>query len=562
MKAGRDATQVALTEDVQVRPAFAPDLASSFLDATVQGGAPSSVIDPRGTEVYRRLADAMLPRWRRVLAAAPSLLERKRASSHARALFHTTASALASAVHTGAARPGTVYGALRSAIESALVAWQLSHGGDGIPRTRHLRRDPLTVASTYHVVVLLCERSEFQTHLLLTDLKAHLAWLTSCSGFPPWIEARVVAALADGGVLLRDRKLVGLAEARAAAFCASARIADASVRVGWSRADLVRDFSLVSAALDPLTRLFSTFQWEFLRPALHATGKLLEVGVDRAGAIGGLRNLLRLPFPLPLGAETLVRCGFPCSRLAALCRGAAARTDASALLSWGEDLVAIIGPSAAMSANTRPAFGSVGLAIDDGPNVNRPDFEDGISIFRTPAYDALVDHRRGGAVRVRWGRTGRSQEDHGLRAVSDRVSLTSEASAFCRSVRPDGKCLITSGAFAIDQGRVPAGLTAAAGGRGPRVARRWFGLRSCGDQFERQIEFESNRITITDSFRLRRAADFVLVGANGLEDHPGPLAENQFHNSAADAVVLEGTRGATITRVFEHGSLVRREVSA
>lgn len=552
MSRGSDATQVALTEDAR-----SGDIPSQFLPDRGDPQVSRVVSDALPAGAYLPIADAMLPRWRRVLAAAPSALERKRPSSQARGLFHTTASALASALWSGAGQKGHAGRSLPGAIESALVGWQLTHGVDGRPRSRNLRRNSLTVASTHHVVVLLSECSHFQTQLLLSDLAAHLKWLASCRGFPPWIEARVVSALAEGGVLLRDRKLVAFAESRAAAFCADDGTA------GWNSCNIRGDLSLVSAALDPLARVYSLYQWEFLRPTLCAMGELLELAVDRAGAIGGLRNILRLPFPLPFGAETLVRRGIKCTRLAFLSRAAAARIDARALLSWGEDLVAMVGPSVVMSSMSGLADRLENPVGTTASSVWRPGADAGISICKTPAYDALVDHRRGGAIRIRWARTGHSQEDHGLRAVFDSVSLTSESNVTCGVVTEDAQGVTVSGALAVDDGRILSGLTAAARNSvpSPRAARRWLGLRPSGERYTRRIRFEPTRVTIIDSFRLRRAADLVLIGANGLEDHPGPLGESQFHDSCADAMVLEETTGATITRVFEHGRLVRREVS-
>ncbi len=444
-----------------------------------------------------------------------------------------------------------------SAVESALVGWQLSHGGDGRPRARNLRRDSLTVASTYHVVVLLSECEQFRTSLLTRDLAAHLEWLTSCSGFPSWIEARVVASLAGGGVLLGDDQLTAVAESRARSLCAAGGIP------GWFGATTCGDLSLVSAALDPLARTYAAHKWDFLGATLRAMGELLEFAVDRAGAIGGLRNVLRLPFSLPFGAESIDPSGRRGSGLASLGRAAIGRVDASVLLSWGEDLVAMVGPSVALCLRAG-AVGRLGTPTQPGlSNALRTEDDAGICVHRTDAYDALVDRRRGGAVRIRWAGSRQTQEDHGLRAVFGGSSLTSESIADCFDSCEDTSTVKLSGAFAVDDGFVRSGLAAAGkrAVRSPRLARKWLGLCPSGDRYTREIRFESTRVIVTDSFRLRAAADFVLVGANGLEDHPGALGENQLHVSRDDAIVLEDSIEATITRVLEQGRVVRHDIS-
>jgi len=557
MSHANDATQVALAEKPKSAGGLAPDIAPPLATVTIDRGPAITPSEGCNANVYRSLADAMFPRWRRVLAAAPGALERKRPSSQARGLFHVTASALASALSCEGRSEAYVDRSLISAVESALVGWQLSHGGDGRPRARILRRDSLTVASTYHVVVLLSECEQFRTSLLMGDLAAHLEWLRSCSGFPPWIEARVVASLADGGTLLGDDSLIAAAESRAKSLCVDGGIP------GWCGATTCGDLSLVSAALDPLARTYSLYQWKFLGATIRAMGELLEFVADRAGAIGGLRNVLRLPFSLPFGITSIARSGFGCSGLALHGRAAIERVDASVLLSWGEDLVAMVGPSVALCLTKAPTGfleEPTGQVLSDA---RRSEDDAGICVHRTESYDALVDLRRGGAVRIRWAGTGQTQEDHGLRAVFGGASLTSESIADRFDSCEDTSTVSLSGAFAVDDGFVSSGLSVAGkrATRSPRPARKWLGLCPSGDRYTREIRFESTRVIITDSFRLRAAADFVLVGANGLDDHPGALGENQLHVSRDDAIVLEDSIGATITRVFEQGRVVNHEIA-
>ncbi len=557
MSRGSDATEAVIAEESRSGEELVSKTIPPFTPVTFDPRATGPRLDHRFESVYRPMADAMSPRWRRVLAAAPSALERKRPSSQARGLFHVTASALASAVSAFTRGDGVFDRSLVSAIESALVGWQLSHWGDGRPRSRDLKRDSLTVASTHHVVALLGECSQFRTSLLMGDLAAHLGWLRSCSGFPPWVEARVVASLAEGGALLGDGKLSAAAESRVKSLCTQGQIP------GWNASRKCGDLSLVSATLDPLARTYGSHQWGCLASTLSAMGKLLEISVDRAGAIGGLRNILRLPFSLPYGIETMAKSGLGCLGIASLCRDYVQQVDASALLSWGEDLVATVGPSVALCLkegtvgrldnSTPPAVAAELRSLDDA----------GICIYQTESYDALVDRKRGGALRIRWSRNGQSQEDHGLRAVFDDKSFTSESIAKRCDVTEEGTKVIISGAFALDDVRVSSGLAAAGrrAERSPRIARRWFGLCASGDQYNRQIRFEPTRVIITDTFQLRAAADLVLVGANGLEDHPGALSQTQLNASGEDAVVLEDTASATITRVLEGGHVIRLDVS-
>jgi len=413
------------------------------------------------------------------------------------------------------------------------------------------------VASTYHVVLLLGESSRFQTTLLLNDLGAHLGWLCSLGSFPPWIEARIVASLAGGGVLLRDAKLIEMAKARAALLCGSDGVAE------WMKPQNGGDLSLLCATLDPLAYIYSLHRWEFLRPLLASILGVLGSSVDRTGALGGLRNVLRLAFPLPFGIETLVRHGVRCEQLAASCREAAARVDTRVLLSWGEDLVAMVGPSATMCAVAgAPGYRPDACDVNEPRGTSIDRLDTGISSYKTAAYDALVDGRRGGLIRIHWAESGHSQEDHGIRAVFGDTSLTSESQTVARFEAGKSTEMIISGAFAADRGQTPCGLAAASRSRVPipHTARRWFGLRTSGDRYTRRIVFEPARVTISDSFRLRRVAELVLVGASELEDHPGRFGENRFHDSSIDALVLEGVSHAKVTRVFEHGRLVRRHI--
>jgi len=526
--------------------------------------------------VYRRAADASLPRWLHILGAAPWLSAERPMESHAcpdgSALYRQQAAALAIALCCELDRDRPDHAYLHESVRASLIHWQLSLLGDGRPAQRDLRASPLHSATLALVGQLLSETVGFETDLLLDDFDRHVRWIARRTAQSPWLEAAAICAMADGALLVRDASLLKLARNRLAGLIA--RQDDE----GWFPERGGADIGRLSLTLDALARVYAQNEWAELEvPLERAVGFLIHF-VHPDGSAGGCYSSCDSGFLSPYGLELLGESNPEAAALALAFRRRCAELSPDRLFGCDDGLCAALGASICLAAvHAQPHLAQpCPYPCETRGQTRFP--HAGLSIYSTDAYFAVVNGKKGGALRVNWRNGAADLDDPGVVVSHPRAERTSALHDPRIGVSVSDTTVTSSGVLR---------RTRPKGGRRARRIRRW--LRSVGsrlqptttrpvgneaqprgtdhkrharDRYVRKITFSKDRITIRDEVHTNPPCQTIVCQS------PLPAGSTPFGNGvgscppARSPIFVEGGRVVRITRTYRDGQLVDEPTEA
>ncbi len=523
---------------------------------------------------YRPAVRALLPRWSRMLGVAPwrEQIRRSQSSSSdpARALLREQGSALGVGMllELEPDRPDASY--LRECVRASLIRWQLSLRGDGRPAAPISRRDPLHATVTLRVVQLLSDVTGFVTGSLLEDVARNLRWLSLRSRATPWLEAAGICALADGALLVRDIHLLKRARQRLGDLLARQH------EEGWFAERGGADIGRLSLTLDALARLFVQNEWPELSDPLRRCVKFLTHFVQPDGLAGGCYGSCDTGFISPYGVELLAPTIPEAARLARICRFRFGRTSPDRILTWDDELCTLLGGGVALAAMNA----SASLPDETTRETDRSEYMHfpgaGLSIYKTDAYQAVVNTRKGGALRITWRGGEGTLDDPGVTVVYPHSVITSHRHDPRTRQNVSPASAASEGVLRRNR-RARRGLWARLRRSLRRLTKRAGLARSTAeptngpksrdsrtersrrallhDRFEREISFDSEGVVIRDRVRCLRSPDAVL-----LEPMSPGCAGSMIDGSAECQtahlpIFVSGGRHLELTRVYRGGRL-------
>lgn len=549
-----------------------PDEADHYAvgqSSTNRQGEPSPTAElDRGT--YLGVGRTLLPRWVRIVRPTPWFTDpawmRSREACEPASLYRRQAATLAIAVMCEFEPPGADDPYLREVVRTSLIHWQLALKGDGYPLSRRLRTDPLYGAVFASVVQVLCESTGFHNGSLLSDIGCHIQWLSRRPPSAPWIEAATICGMADAAVLLRDKSLLGRARERLEALLT---LQDAE---GWFPELGGADIGCLSLTVDALARLGFQNEWQEVEEPLTRALRFLVHFVHPDGSAGGCYGTRGTGFLTPYGVELLAPRFPEAASLAQTCRQQCRHFGAERLVSLPDDPVAIWGSSlmlaaaAAQSKLPRPD----NYPCDTAGHCRFP--HAGISIFSTSTYYAVVNQRKGGALRVTFRNGAPSLIDSGVTVVSSRRIRTSASGGAHTQQRVTGSSVVCSGKL-----RRPGSPHDTRLHWLPRLIdktvrrwRRWLsrqprtssppdsprGRRRMHDSHRREITFGSDWIEIRDDIHCRRRCESVVCQSDPPSSSSLPLESVTPDQMRRCPIVTRGGRDVRITRRYVDGRQV------
>ncbi len=561
------AVGVAAEQPARQRAAPGPPVSSSARKSGLATPDPS---------VYRRAADASLPRLLHILGAAPWLCDDRpvelNAYPYGNALYQQQAAALAIALCCELDRDRSDHAYLHESVRASLIHWQLSLLGDGRPARRDLRASPLHSATLAMVAQLLSETAGFGTDLLLNDFDRHVRWIARRPAQTSWLEAAAICAMADGALLVRDASLLKLARNRLAGLI------ERQDDEGWFPERGGADIGRLSLTVDALARVYAQNEWaELAEPLERAVGFLIHF-VHPDGSAGGCYSSCDSWFLSPYGVELLGESNPEAAALALTCRRRCAELSPDRLFGCDDSLCAALGASICLAAvHARPRLAKpCPYPCETRGQTRFP--HAGLSIYSTDAYFAVVNGKKGGAFRVNWRNGAADLDDPGVVVSHPRAERT--------SARHD----LRTGVSILDTTVTSSGVlrrTVLQGGRRARRIRRWLGSvgsrlqsittrpigneaqpretdhkRHARDRYVRKVTFSKDRITIRDEVHTNPPCQTIVCQS------PLPEGSTPFGDGAGSSrparppIFVEGGRVVHITRTYRDGQLVDEPTEA
>lgn len=472
--------------------------------------------------------------------------------------FRRQSAALAVAATLESAGNVADIGHLRELLRTALVGWQLTLGTDGRPTRPRERRSPWACATATRAVRLLAVSPGFQTRELVGDVARHVRWLADHPPLTPWIEAAVIAAIADAALIVRDHHLIDTARNR---WC---RLMSRQSPEGWFPERSGADVGFLSLALDALAWLWVHHGWDDLEEPVRRAARFLTHFVHPDDNVGGVYGSCGTAFLSPHGVELAADRCRDAALLAATCRRRCRRFERDRLPAWDESVHTFVGvPHALASLEPCTPIRAVGPYPCAAPGRWRFPHA-GLTVTTTPAYHAVVNDRRGGAVHVTWPDAA-SLEDPGVVVVGGRMVRHSAAYDAHAERTIDGNTITVRGRLrrATRCRRLPSMASAAA--RFGKLWRKGLARGSAGDAFsgadaavrgdwyERAIVLDDAWIRIRDRIHCRLPCQAVLCGAP-TASHPAPIVDRvPFVVGDRGAVVGGGGRYVSIVRTYDMG---------
>lgn len=513
--------------------------------------------------VYLRAAPLLLPSWLATLNAGAKACPSFGAGSHrvpSPAQFYQESAAMLAVglyAELDPRRPDRGY--LRSVVADAMLRWALSLRGDGRPLATVLAKSPLTAAAAYHLVLLLSEAGGYQHDLLLRELHGHLTWLSGRPPATPWIEAALIAALADAALLLRRNEHLSVARKRARELLARQN------EEGWFPERGGPDIGRLSLTIDALVRCYRHNDWSELREPLRKAMSFLARFVHPDGTVGGCYSTLGTSFLSPFGPEWLSGESEEAAFLAAVARRPFVSAAHLALLARDGAAPCVLGAMALSSLVASPkVLAPPSRAAHE--RLGRIDFPNaGWTLIASPSYYAVLSERLG-SVHVSWREGNAACADAGPVVYTRHRTLTADL----RTVH--GEWLDQNRYVCIGRLHRPHDPPPAE----PRWQRliRTFRQRllrrrtvpSAGpglalkgvpvEGFRRVVAFEPESVSVTDELHLALGCEAVLFS-------PEPLTRIEpFVGEAAGPVPahapfrVEGGRYLRVMRLYREGRIV------
>jgi len=519
--------------------------------------------------VYQDVAAACVPRWFAVTGTAPWLHLCDRTVRHYAAppgqLLRTVSAAAALGLHARSA--GEAGPAYRDHAHSAILMWQSRLAVPGSPTRRTLRQSPLTAFIASRITQLMVEGEPDDWPMSLDDLDRHLQWLSRRTYRPCWIEAAMIAALADGAILLRQAALLRLARQRLTAFLLRQSFE------GWFPEHGGFDVGLHTLTIDALARVFARHNWKELAHPLALALRFLRYFVTPDGSTGGCTSTLGSGFVSPYGVELLAPTHEDAVALARILRSRYARTHATSPVAWSDDLASMLGLPLLLAA--RHAVDE----LDDryaepvpGQWITHFDHAR-IVVAHTRAYRAVVSTRAGGAMWHWWSHHRTLIEDPGISVVFPRAlrvsgqadprnrELIEGASVMCggilRRMRLDASGATTWLGTIL---RRLLGCTRRHAAPPPlwRAARPLPETQRpslVNDLFRREIDFTDDAIHVRDEMMTATCCD-TIVCQSAMSPNAHPLADRgSFTDAPLEPIYVSGGNRRLIKRRYRDGTL-------
>jgi len=444
-------------------------------------------------------------------------------------------------------------------VRAALIQWQCTLRADGRPRRWRDRGDPMVMARAATVVELLTDDPEFQTETLLTDLSRHLHWLADRVVMQPWLAATAASMLADAAVLVRESRWLATARRRLESLLTR------QLDEGWFDDERPQNAIRMSLILDPLARMHERVAWPELAPVLQRAFDYLAhvLSAARDRRMGNDGSMLS-PFCVEVMAPKLPVA----ARLAVIARRTMSPHRLDHVLSGGATIASWLAARVAQCASIPP-----GSQLTEGPPVASDAGQlllgrAGLLIRRTPAYNAVVDLRRGGAVRVSWHHESVPLEDAGVVVVSAlAMRIMGEAH---EQWQMDGKDAITMEGTLM---RLPDGdqefppfdrrigkrflLRRSVRGLAQRTVMppRHVKAHRLSDHVCRRIEFGEDWVRIHDSVDCHLPCQSVVCQVASTDAAWGIGAGQRAASSSRPPLFIEGGRHLSIVRMYRNGVL-------
>jgi len=517
--------------------------------------------------IYVAAVERLLPRLRQILQRSLDpfgpLLPGRRAGRTGWTNVTTQAAAVAVAAFLSRRSHHPEEPGLRHLVRAALIRWQLSLRGDGLPASGRGRRSALTAPAFAMLMRIVADRDGYRDDALLRDIDAHARWLMRQPAYPPWSEAHAIGALCDASGLVRNQRL--LENAR----CRLRRLLTLQDAEGWFPARGGADVSLHSLLLDALGRVFVQHRWEELLQPLNRAAAFLEPfalllgGQRRAHSLGGVMSAY--------GVELLAAHAASAARIVAALRPGIAAFDDQAVANDADEWCAIRAAGLALAGSC--ATGSLEPSSSDATDqtsrmVTFP--RAGLTTFGNDSYTAVVNRSAGGALEVEWNDARPPLRDAGAAIVLPR--------RMCHAARGPGRAVlrVSERRVVIDvalrsvRGRSDArwdgmvrtavrllrrlrGLAAARfhGHRGATSSRRKPPFR-----LRRTITFAERGIEICDRVWCGRSCEAVVVPA---PVSPAVTRTDRLRpvGTVEEPLYFPGGRVVEITRTYQQGVLVR-----
>lgn len=514
---------------------------------------------PCDQSVYARVAATFADRWLGATRPAPWVADQHPGGHRhddVRTLYRRVSVALAVGLYRESQPRGEDRDHLFEFVRCSLIRWQASLLTDGRPASRSVRRDPLTGVILGQVIRLLGETHEFQTPLLLGDVDRCAAWVATRRPYTPWIESATVCALAEAAPLVRDSSLLKLARKRLEALL------ERQDEEGWFPERGGPDLGRLSLTLDSLARLHFQTGWASLEEPLRRAVGFLARFVHLGGGVGGGCGSGSTALISPYGVELLAGGNRDAAVLARYCRQRLATQPWESFFGYGDEACVTLGATICLAAIHARAdlSGAVEAPAKDHGWAEFPSA--GLAIFTNEAYHAVVNYKRGGALRVTWR--------NGQPALSDPGVIV------CRSRKPGSR----SDRIRSSTGQVNDNIVTCIGTMAmhtsfmQRVGDAWRAVsrrdRTAGaarhpkrraDRFVRKIEFFDDRVVIRDEVQCHRGCESIVCQS------PLPVTDAFPFGVGIDSaphrrpIFVEGGRHVQLERVYRDGLLIALSVT-
>ncbi len=552
-------TLTPISSDVEVAPSVV-DYSTSDRQATesVDSGA------------YEKMVSWLCPRLMQMLETAQDLSD---VSGHSRLektrpeiLFRQASAAAALAWYSEQLEQGSLRASIQSHVRMWLNHWQRTLLPSGLPVSRRHRQSPYLGAIAGQIIQLLDQTNDFETPSLMSDLVGLLGWVAEKKTRICWLEAASICALADGFFVLRETRFRDAAKRRLEMFMALQK------SEGWFPERGGADMGRHALTLDALARMHQQLNWQTLGQPLARGMAFAGAMVHPDGTTGGVYSACQTGFASPYAMECMSTVSADAARMAAAYRVRLSRLSGQHLMSWHDDVCAILASRFALSGELgRPAFPALHAGdVNSSKPAHFP--KAGLIVHHNRHYHVVVAYKFGGAIHLTW-----AKQDHVLSDPGIAVSFAHRSRSATRwqpnahvDVADDavdiygilGKCPRDrmprrnwlAQIFRQRRGKKNARLILP-----PKLGKRSHAIdydRLAHDHYQRRIEFLEDGIRIVDQLHCRLRCESAMLQAsmyahaNRFVDRAGAAC------SECEPIIVEGGRHLQITRTYRHGTLV------
>ncbi len=501
---------------------------------------PVAIARHQDSQVYRNAAATLLPHWLRILTPSPWSLALK---NHRASAISIQTQQLRLAASWAAAKLAEVeandddivtYSGLAKA---TLIHWQLGLLSDGQPQRMADRKSDALFPAAWYVVRMLEDTTIGTTPLLLSDLAKHLNWIATRQSTSSWSQATAVGALAGGGVLLRDSRLVTLARKRLSHLIAT------QSSEGWfpeaSRFDIIKQAQVIGV----LGQLYHAYNWSALEtPLTRAVGFFAGITAIETGPLA-LSPPMAASFLFPQGFELLADQMPAAAKVTNCCRrlAAAMATAKKTDYRFSDELAALAGGDMLAAMAAKPIARTAHDALSANGPATAIHHEAGLATFRLDQYVAVLSTKNCGAWQAHWPSCDRSIFDPPIALVGSTGRLRSACSKH-----------VTIKAFESDSIEVIGYFNDSRGKRNRHTSVKHKLYR---DGFRRVLTFLEDEIRVLDEVWCALPCQSILLQFADTDAVANSLGS--AHLLPQTPLIVSGGRGVVVERVYQSGQLIQ-----